>query len=96
MTHTMSDTGVTAHLQRLTGNPQRPYAVYVYDVDGVTYEHDHRMITGAQIMSAAGLDPQQGLIHILRDGSRVTVTAAATVDLASGAHFKRRPRFKRG
>ncbi|HEY0167835.1 MAG TPA: multiubiquitin domain-containing protein [Jatrophihabitans sp.] len=95
MTRSISDADVT-DLGRPNGNPHRLHAVYVYDVDGTIYEYDQPVITGAQIMFAAGLDPQQGLIHILSDGSRVTITAAETVNLSAGAHFKRRPRFKRG
>lgn len=83
-------------MQRLTGGSHNPRAVFVYDVDGVVYQCDQPTLTGAQIMTAAGLDPQQGLIHLLNDGSRVTVGSAETVNLAAGAHFKRRPRFKRG
>jgi hypothetical protein len=96
MTRSIFDTAVKVDMQRLNGKPYRPHAVYVYDVDGTLYEYDRPTITGAEIMSAAGLDPQQGLIHLLSDGSRVTVTAAETVNLTSGARFKRRPRFKRG
>ncbi len=74
----------------------RPHAAFGYDVDGTTYEYDLPSITGAQIMFEAGIYPQQGLIQVLQDGSRVTVSAGQTVNLGSGAHFKRRPRFKRG
>jgi multiubiquitin len=74
----------------------RPQAAFGYDVDGTTYEYDLPSITGAQIMFEAGIYPQQGLIQVLPDGSRVSVTAGQTVKLDSGAHFKRRPRFKRG
>jgi hypothetical protein len=95
MTRSISGTQVT-DLGRPNGNPHRLHAVFGYDVDGTVYEYDQPTITGAQIMVAAGLDPQQGLIQLLNDGSRVTVSAADTVNLSAGAHFKRRPRFKRG
>ena len=95
MTRSISDADVT-NRRRPDGHPHRLHAVFVYDVDGTIYEYDQPIITGAQIMVAAGLDPQQGLIQILSDGSRITVSGADTVSLSAGAHFKRRPRFKRG
>jgi hypothetical protein len=95
MTRSISDADVT-NRRRPNGTPHRLHAVFVYDVDGTSYEYDQPTITGAQIMFAAGLDPQQGLIQILSDGSRVTVNGGDTVNLSAGAHFKRRPRFKRG
>jgi tryptophanyl-tRNA synthetase len=95
MTRSISGADVMDERGRPDG-PHRLHAVYVYDVDGTVYEYDQPTISGAQIMLAAGLDPQQGLIHILSDGYRVTVTASETVNLCEGAHFKRRPRFKRG
>jgi hypothetical protein len=96
MTHSIFGTDATLDLQRSNGNPPRPHAAFGYDVDGTSYDYDLPTITGAQIMFAVGIYPQQGLIQILDDGSRASVTAADTVNLAAGAHFKRRPRFKRG
>jgi hypothetical protein len=94
MTRSISDADVTDRGR--PHGPHRLHAVFVYDVDGTLYEYDKPTITGSQIMFAAGLDPQQGLIQILSDGSRVTVSAPDTINLSAGAHFKRRPRFKRG
>ncbi|HST48110.1 multiubiquitin domain-containing protein [Jatrophihabitans sp.] len=95
MTQSIFDAGV--RVDTGTERPlSRPQAAFGYDVDGTSYEYDQPTISGGQIMFEAGIYPQQGLIQILNDGSRVTVTAADTVNLASGAHFKRRPRFKRG
>jgi hypothetical protein len=95
MTRSITDADVT-NLGRPDGTPHRLHAVFGYDVDGTSYEYDQPTITAAQIMFTVGIYPQQGLIQVLDDGSRVTVTAAETVSLTSGAHFKRRPRFKRG
>jgi hypothetical protein len=77
-------------------HPDEHTAVFVFDVDDVTYEHDHPTITGGEIMSLAGISPNDGLIQILPDGTRKTVTPDETVHLVPGAQFKRRPRFKRG
>jgi hypothetical protein len=71
-------------------------AVFVFDVDDITYEHDRPTITGAEIMTLAGISPSDGLIQILPDGTRKTVAPDETVRLVPGVQFKRRPRFKRG
>jgi hypothetical protein len=47
-------------------------------------------------MALAGINPSDGLIQILPDGTRKTVTPEETVHLVPGVQFKRRPRFKRG
>lgn len=95
MAHSIFDTDLPGNVLA-DDDRYRPNAAFGYDVDGTTYEYDLPTITGAQIMFEAGIYPQQGLIQVLHDGSRVTVTAVETVSLGSGAHFKRRPRFKRG
>lgn len=77
-------------------DPDVPRPVYVYDVDDTAYEYDHPIITGAQIMQAAGIPTTEGLIQILPDGSRASVNADDEIPLVSGMQFKRRPRFKRG
>ena len=69
---------------------------FVYDVDGVTYHHDHPTITGAEIMMVADIPVSEGLVQLLPDGQTKTVGPNDVVSLASRAHFKRRPRFKRG
>jgi hypothetical protein len=76
--------------------PDVPHAVFTYDVDEVTYEYDHPTITGAEIMAAASIPVSEGIIQILPDGTRESVAPDAVIHLASGAQFKRRPRFKRG
>jgi hypothetical protein len=94
MTHSIFDADLTAGRQR-SGRP-RTDGGYGYDVDGTGYRYDQPTITGAQLLFTVGVYPDQGLVRILDDGTRVTVTAAETVSLASGAHFRRRPRFARG
>jgi len=95
MTHSIFGAGV--QVEPDAERPvSRPQAAFGFDVDGTSYEYDQPVISGGQIMFEAGIYPQQGLIQILNDGSRVTVSPADTVNLAFGARFKRRPRFKRG
>jgi hypothetical protein len=69
---------------------------FVFEVDDVEYTYDKPAITGAQIMEIAGINPSDGLVQILPDGTRKTITPDETVHLVPGAQFKRRPRFKRG
>ena len=69
---------------------------FVFEVDDVEYTYDKPTITGAQIMKIAGINPSDGLVQILPDGTRKTITPDETVHLVPGAQFKRRPRFKRG
>lgn len=95
MTHSILDEDVAVGAQRSNGNPHRPRHAFGYDVDGIRYTYDQPAITGAQLMFTVGLYPHQGLVRVLNDGSRVIVSAAQTIDLTSGAQFKRRPRFKR-
>jgi len=91
MTHSIIDADATGR-----STNRRPHAGFGYDVDGTGYTHDQPTITGAQLRFLVGLHPQQALLRILDDGSRVTVTAAAIVNLTAGAHFTLRPRFRRG
>ncbi|MDH6215279.1 multiubiquitin domain-containing protein [Streptomyces pseudovenezuelae] len=83
-----------ADSQTETDRTKRP--TFVFEVDGVEYTHDKPTITGAQIMEMAGINPADGLVQILPDGTRITITPDETVRLVPGAQFKRRPRFKRG
>lgn len=76
--------------------PDRPRPVFVFDVDGTTYEHDQPTITGTEIMTLAGINLSDGLIQILSDGTRETVDPDDRIRLVPGIQFKRRPRFKRG
>jgi hypothetical protein len=77
-------------------HPDGRGAVFVFDVDDVTYQHDRPTITGAGIMTLAGISLSDGLIQILPDGTRKAVAPDETVHLVPGIQFKRRPRFKRG
>ena len=93
MTHSLIGADVA---ERPSDDSDRSQAVFGYDVDGMGYEYDQPTITGAQLRFLAGVYPQQGLVRVLNEGSRVTVTPSETVSLACGASFKRRPRFRRG
>lgn len=93
MTHSIFDADATSERLNRT---HRPPTGFGYDVDGASYRYDQPTITGAQLRFLIGLHPQLALVRILDDGSRVTVAPADTVHLGSGAHFARRPRFRRG
>jgi len=80
-------------------NPDRrdlPKPVYAFDLEAVTYEHRHATITGAEVMAAANIPVTEGIIRILPDCSREAIGRDTLVELATGAQFRRRPRFKRG
>lgn len=79
-----------------TGVDREGRAVFVFDVDGVTFEHNRPKITGGEIMDMAGIPYSQGLIQVHEDGTTTTVGVEDEVHLVPGAQFKRRPRFKRG
>jgi hypothetical protein len=77
-------------------DPDVPRAVFAYDLDDVTYEYDHPSITGTEVMVAGGIPISEGITRILPDGTRESVAPDTVIDLATGAQFRRRPRFKRG
>lgn len=72
------------------------HKIFVFEVDDVEYTYDEPTISGAHIMAIAGINPADGLVQILPDGSRKAIAPDDTVELVPGAQFKRRPRFKRG
>jgi hypothetical protein len=69
---------------------------FVFDVDGISLTTDHPTITGAQILVAASLPPNEGLVLLHPDGTTSAVGPDDEIHLVPGAQFKRRPRFKRG
>ena len=69
---------------------------YTVEVDGVEYEFDHEPVTGGEIMDAAGVSREVGLVQILEDGTQKAVTIDEEFELKPGKQFKKRPRFKRG
>jgi hypothetical protein len=75
---------------------RRGNAVFVFEVEGDTYEHNRPMITGGEIMDLADISREQGLIRLHEDGTTTSVAADDEVQLVPGARFKKRPRFRRG
>lgn len=73
-----------------------PKPVYTFDLEAVTYEHQQATVTGADVMAAGGIPASEGIIRVLPDGSREAIGPDTVIELATGAQFKRRPRFKRG
>lgn len=86
----------TADMSPSGFDDHRGSAVFVFDVDGVTFEHNRPKITGGEIMDMAGIPYSQGLIQVHDDGTTTTIAPDDEVHLVPGAQFKRRPRFKRG
>ncbi len=75
------------------GNGGPPYVV---EVDDQTITFDHSPVTGGEIMDAAGIPREVGLVEVLADGTQRTVAVAEEIELKRGQRMKRRPRFKRG
>ena len=96
MTHSIFETDVAADPG--DGSPPHRRAAFGYDVDGTSYDYDLPTITGAQLMFAAGIGPQLGLVQLLTDA--VARHRHRGPDDASASlpepRFRRRPRFKRG
>ncbi len=69
---------------------------YTVFVDDVEYRFDHTPVTGGEIMDAAGIPYEVGLILINEDGTQQPVEVDEEIDLKPGRRFKKAPRFKRG
>lgn len=69
---------------------------YTVFVDDVEYKFDHSPVTGAEIMDAAGIPYDVGLIQVFDDGTQAQVGVDEEIDLKPGRRFKKAPRFKRG
>ncbi len=69
---------------------------FVYFVDGTEFQHGRPKITGAEIMKAAGIPLEIGLLLCLPDGTQRQVTPEETFRLKHCHNFRRAPRFKRG
>jgi hypothetical protein len=69
---------------------------YVVFVDDVEYRFDHTPVNGGEIMDAAGIPHDVGIVVINEDGSQTSVGVNEEIDLKPGQRFKKAPRFKRG
>jgi hypothetical protein len=70
---------------------------FCFVVDGKEFSQDHPRITGGEIMAAAGIPREAGLIVIRPDGTQEILRADDVINLAElQATFKRCPVFVRG
>lgn len=69
---------------------------YTLFVDDKEYHVDKPEMTGAEIMTLAGIPFSTGLILIEEDGTQTQIHEADVVKLKPGRRFKKAPRFKRG
>lgn len=69
---------------------------YTVFVDDAEYHFNHTPVTGGEIMDAAGIPHDVGLLLIHDDGTQEPVGVDAEIDLKPGRRFKKAPRFKRG
>jgi hypothetical protein len=65
-------------------------------VDDIEYHFDHSPVTGGEIMDAAGIPYDVGLVLLHEDGTQERIGVDEEVDLKPGRRFKKAPRFKRG
>lgn len=65
-------------------------------VDDIEYHFDHSPVTGGEIMDAAGIPHDVGLVLLHEDGTQERIGVDEEVDLKPGRRFKKAPRFKRG
>ncbi len=66
------------------------------EFEGQEVEVPRDEVTGAELMALLGVNPAEGLIEILDDGTQRQVRQEDTFNLRKGPRFKRRPKFKRG
>ena len=76
--------------------PEAGGPFYAVEVDGVEIRFDHTPVTGGEIMDAASIPRDVGLVEILEDGTQKAVSAGQEIELKPGRRMKKRPRFKRG
>ena len=69
---------------------------YTFFVDDREFRVNEPTMTGAQIMSLAGIPVEAGLQLIEEDGIQVPVPPEQVIELKPGRRFKKAPRFKRG
>jgi uncharacterized protein YabE (DUF348 family) len=70
--------------------------MFTVEVDGRVLEFGTDSVTGLDIMQAAGIPVETGLLLLLEDGTQTQVRPEDTFDLEKDHRFKKRPRFKRG
>lgn len=83
----------TIHPKDKIGNNGPFYTVFVDDVE---FQFDHTPVTGGEIMDAAGIPFDVGLLLINEDGTQEPVGVDEEIELKPGRRFKKAPRFKRG
>lgn len=69
---------------------------FTFFVDDREFRVNEPTITGAQIMSLAGIPVEVGLQLIEEDGTQRAVPPEEVIELKPGRRFKKAPRFKRG
>lgn len=70
---------------------------FCFMVDGKEFDHENPRITGGEIMDAAEIPHEVGLILVRPDGTQEVIEIDEVVNLAQlNAKFKRCPDFIRG
>jgi len=69
---------------------------FTFFVDDREFRFERQTITGAEIMSLAGITAAEGLVLIEEDGTQRPIGPEEEIELKPGRRFKKAPRFKRG
>ena len=69
---------------------------YTVEVDGKEYAFEHSPVTALQLLAAAGIGANEGLLEVLEDGTQRKLESDEQVDLEDARRFKKRRRFRRG
>lgn len=81
---------------RMKADPHPDGPFYTVFVDDVEYHFDHTPVTGREIMDAACIPYEVGLLLIDEDGTQSKVEVDQELELRPGRRFKKAPHFKRG
>lgn len=88
-------TGKTETREEATTEDGRRRA-YTVEIEGEEYTFAQSPVTTADLLAAAGVGANEGLLEVLEDGTQRKLEPAEHIDLEDARRFKKRRRFRRG